>query len=84
MKTKVSLFSSDQMSNSKLYQPHNMDLIQHLVAKQEPEVLLFNETPKHFWEKWFNGKDDKNETEEEQEQEMSNGDDHWWGIRRPG
>ncbi len=44
-------------------------------------IFKSDDTPKHFWEKWLGGKTAKKEEEVEA---STNGDDDWWGLRRPG
>ena len=44
-------------------------------------IFKSDDTPKHFWEKWLGSKTAKKEEEVEA---STNGDDDWWGLRRPG
>ena len=89
-KPPLQFFSSQDWvrHSSKVFTHTNFDLVQHLMAKQDAKrdmgfhpIYYSDEMPKHFWEKWLGGR--KKESGEEVEA-STNGEDDWWGLRRPG
>ena len=73
--------SSHIITTSSILARSNLDLLHHLASKDKPMHLpLLKTDERSFWERWLGGKP----KQEAAQSNGENGDDDWWGLRRPG